>query len=113
MQKFVNHDEIIELLNQSKCALMPTRTDAQGLMMCEMATFGIPVITSDIPVCHEVFDDFENVELIDNLNTNFKLDLILEKLTKGHPYEKIDKYFNNYTSEKEIKKFKEILEDKN
>lgn len=113
IQKFVNHDEIIELLDQAKCALMPTRTDAQGLMMCEMATFGIPVITSDIPVCHEVFDDFENVELIDNLNISIKLDSILEKLTKAHPYQKNKKYFNNYTSEKEIKKFKEILEDKN
>lgn len=45
---------------------MPTRTDAQGLMMCEMAAFGIPVITSDIPVCHEVFDGAENVYFIRN-----------------------------------------------
>lgn len=62
----INHQDILEYLNESSCALMPTRTDAQGVMMCEMAAFGIPVITSDIPVCHEVFDDLETVRFIDN-----------------------------------------------
>lgn len=66
IKKNLTHMEIIEYLNRSKCALMPTRTDAQGLMACEMATFGIPLITSDIPVCHEIFGQFKNVEYIDN-----------------------------------------------
>lgn len=65
-ETLLSQDEIIEYLDQAKYALMPTRTDAQGLMMCEMAAYGIPVITSNIPVCHEVFDDFENVKFIDN-----------------------------------------------
>ncbi len=64
----LSHDGIISLLNKCRYALMPTRTDAQGLMMCEMAAFGIPVITSDIPVCHEVFDGFSNVSFINNDN---------------------------------------------
>ena len=63
LDKTCNHNEIIKLLNEAKCALMPTRTDAQGLMACEMATFGIPLITSDIPVCHEIFDEFKNVRI--------------------------------------------------
>ena len=63
-----NHEEIVSTLNKCRFALMPTRTDAQGLMMCEMAAFGIPIITSDIPVCHEVFDGFSNVIYIDNEN---------------------------------------------
>lgn len=62
----LKHDEMINLLNQSKCALMPTRTDSQGVMACEMATFGIPLITSDLPVCYEIFNGFKNVEYIDN-----------------------------------------------
>ena len=61
----MSHDEIVRTLNTCRYALMPTRTDAQGLMMCEMAAFGIPVITSNIPVCHEVFDGFENAYLVD------------------------------------------------
>lgn len=66
IDKTLSHQEIIKILQKSRYALMPTRTDAQGLMMCEMAAFGIPVITSDIDVCHEVFDGFENVFFINN-----------------------------------------------
>lgn len=65
----LNHNQIIEYLNKSRYAFMPTRCDAQGLMMCEMAAFGIPVITSDIDVCHEVFDGFENAFFINNDST--------------------------------------------
>lgn len=107
LDKVLNHDEIVKLLNNSKCALMPTRTDAQGLMMCEMATFGIPLITSDIPVCHEVFDDFKNVAMIDNDN--------IEKNNLKKLYEKINgvqaknnKYFYGNTCEKEINILEEI-----
>lgn len=62
----LNHSQIIEHLNDAACALMPTRTDAQGVMMCEMAAFGMPVITSNIPVCHEVFNHLPSVRYIDN-----------------------------------------------
>ena len=62
----LNHKEMINILNSARCALMPTRTDAQGVMMCEMATFGMPLITSDLPVCHEVFDGFDGVGFLSN-----------------------------------------------
>lgn len=102
MDKLLNHTEIIELLNDSKCALMPTRTDAQGLMMCEMATFGIPLITSNIPVCHEIFDKFQNVELINNNNIKENdLTEIYNKI-KGKK-EKNDMYFYENTCSQEIK----------
>lgn len=63
---WLSQKDIIAVLQKARYALMPTRTDAQGLMMCEMAAFGIPVITSNIPVCHEVFDGFENAFFINN-----------------------------------------------
>lgn len=83
----MNHQEIIKYLNLSKYGLMPTRTDAQGLMMCEMAAFGIPVITSDIPVCHEIFDGFNNSFYIRNdkaisLDNYLKLKIVPEKDTR-------------------------------
>lgn len=101
----LNHTQIINLLNDSRCALMPTRTDAQGLMMCEMATFGIPLMTSDIPVCHEVFDSFKNVRLIDNNCTQIDLQPIFDALEKNLPYEKNTAYFIKDTTEKEIELF--------
>lgn len=64
----LNHKEMGEYLDQSRCALMPTRTDAQGVMMCEMHAYGMPLITSDLPVCHEVFDGLKGVEYINNDN---------------------------------------------
>ncbi len=66
LKRRLKPEEMIPFLNSSRCALMPTRTDAQGLMMCEMASFGMPLITSDIPVCHEVLDDYNNVYFISN-----------------------------------------------
>lgn len=67
LNQTMSHDEIIKALDKCRFALMPTRTDAQGLMMCEMAAYGIPVITSDIPVCHEIFGGFENAFFIKNI----------------------------------------------
>lgn len=107
IDKHLNHNEIIDMLNKSKCALMPTRTDAQGLMACEIASFGIPLITSDIPVCHEIFDDFDNVSYIDNNNKEeniVKKYNIINKVQK-----KNEKYFAKNTCEKEIKIFKKVI----
>jgi glycosyltransferase involved in cell wall biosynthesis len=105
----LNHKEIIDYLNLSKCALMPTRTDAQGLMMCEMATFGIPLITSDIPVCFEVFDSFENVRFINNNECEILLKQYFEELQKGVPYKKNSKYFAENTTEKEVHLFEKMI----
>lgn len=112
IDKVLNHTEIIGLLNDSKCALMPTRTDAQGLMMCEMATFGIPVITSDIPVCHEIFDEFENVTYLDNERMEKNNLKQMYGSIKGKK-EKNSKYFYKNTSTKEMEIFNKIMEDKN
>lgn len=62
----LSHDEIVKKLDSARCALMPTRTDAQGLMMCEMASYGIPLISSDIEVCREILEPFSNVRLQPN-----------------------------------------------
>lgn len=101
LEKNLSHNEIIMQLNKSKCALMPTRTDAQGLMMCEMATFGIPLITSNISVCHEVLDSFDNVLFIDNENLNINLNDIYAKVKKSKIKKNL-KYSLNTTGKKEI-----------
>lgn len=102
INRTLNHAEIIEILQTARCALMPTRTDAQGLMMCEMATFGMPLITSDIPVCHEALDIFPNIAMIDNDAQTTKLDSIITNLEAGLPYAKIDAYFSSRTSAREV-----------
>ena len=111
-EQLCNHKEIIEILNKSKCALMPTRTDSQGLMACEIATFGIPLITSDISVCHEIFDSFKNVEFIDNQNIEKenitkKYQDILNRLNDS----KNKKYFLEENCENEIRIIESIIRE--
>lgn len=105
INKILNHKEIIEYINKSKYGLMPTKQDTQGVLTCELATFGIPTITSDIDVCKEVFNGFKNVILINNSIND--LDSIIKnfKCSKN----KNEKYFSKNTISKEIELFKELV----
>lgn len=108
-EEYCSHEQIIIYLNESKCALMPTRTDAQGLMACEMATFGIPVITSDIPVCHEIFDDFKNVRFIQNENPDDGFAGKYNELCREDRGTGINrKYFAEETVKKELELFRSL-----
>ena len=94
----MTHDEIVRTLNMSRFALMPTRRDTQGVMACEMAAYGIPLITSDIPVCHEIFDECRNVWFIDN-----KRDSDLTEFLRLNPAPaKDDRYYEERTVSKEV-----------
>lgn len=111
LEEHCSHEKIIKLLNKSKCALMPTRTDAQGLMACEIATFGIPLITSNIPVCHEIFDTFSNVEFVDN-NNILEEDIInkYQKILNKMDNKKNEKYFLEKNCNNEMIIFEKILQ---
>ena len=106
IERYLTPDEIVVLLNQSRCALMPTKNDTQGILACEMATFGMPTITSDIDVCKIVFENFPNVAFISNENKDIDLGILLSKL-KPATY-KQDRYFYNNTIFKEINLIKEL-----
>ena len=106
----LNHQEILEVLDNARCALMPTRTDAQGLMMCEMATYGIPLITSDLPVCQEALGSFQNVRMINNAAINTRLLPICEEIESLQPYPKNRVYFNDSTSAHEVKIIRKMVD---
>ena len=109
IERYISPDEMIALFNRTRCGLMPTKNDTQGIMACEMATFGMPLITSDIDVCKVVFEGFPNVTLISNNNCNIDLSQILFNLK---PLEKkIDKYYRSNTINKEIELLKMISEN--
>ncbi len=73
IHEFLLPQDIPSVLNHYRYAIMPTRLDAQGVMMCEMASFGIPTITSDIEVCHEMLDPFDDVLFIKNTDFNKRI----------------------------------------
>ena len=54
------------LFAQYRCALLPTRQDTQGVMMCEIACLGMPLWTSDLSVCREFVGAFSNVRFLNN-----------------------------------------------
>lgn len=96
-------EQLIKYINESKVALMPTRRDSQGVMSCELATFGIEVITSDLAVCHEMFDEFENVIMLSESDMEREIienDFFTTKKITNY------KYYKYNTIEKEV----ELLE---
>lgn len=99
----VSHEEMLRFLNVSKCGILLTRNDTQGVMTCEMAAFGIPVITSDIEVCHEFFSAMPNVAMISNGDVD-TIDIlsVREKLYAGIPFTKDQTYFAKNTIAKEL-----------
>jgi glycosyltransferase involved in cell wall biosynthesis len=72
--------KIVKLLNQYKAALMPSYHDTQGVMACEMAAFGMPVIASNIPAAREMFASEDNVYLLDNDAEDLDLAKIINNL---------------------------------
>lgn len=107
IDRSMTHEEIVKYLNCSKCGLMPTRNDTQGVMACEMATYGIPVITSDIAVCREIFSDYNHVELITNDDYSIDLLKIVAELRKKMQKRK-KRYVEVETVYKEVELIKQL-----
>lgn len=96
--RFIAQNQIPELLNNYACALMPTRFDAQGVMMCEMAVYGIPLATTDFSVCKEMLDEFENCMCAD-----FEGDSVMAKIDGLRPSNsKNDKFDLDRLIEREL-----------
>lgn len=109
IEDILGHEEILYYLNQSRCAFMPTRQDTQGVMTCEMATFGMPVITSDIAVCHEFFDGLPNVRLIKTGQEMCNLSGLIKELEEHLPYDKPENWFAENTTQKELELINRVM----
>lgn len=107
INQVMTQDKLINYINESKVALMPTRRDSQGVMSCELASFGIPLITSNIAVCKEIFAGFDNVLLCDDA-------VLCRGNLEKHIYSKNynEKYYNKNTIQKEIQLIKKIEKNK-
>lgn len=57
INNFLSHNQIKEYHDKCGIALFPTRQDTQGVSALEAASSGLAVITSDIDVIHEYFDE--------------------------------------------------------
>lgn len=66
--KLIEQKNLATFLNGFHLALLPTRYDSQGVLGCEIATYGMPLISSKIPVIEEMLNRFPHVYLMDNSN---------------------------------------------
>lgn len=100
-QEFFSPNALADLFDHYRCALLPTRLDAQGVMMCEAATYGIPLVTSDLPICLEMLDSFENVFFFNNNELNIDLNEALNNIKLQQEIKK-EKFSSLKTVQKEI-----------
>ena len=101
--KYFSSKELTLLLSKYKCAIMPTRLDAQGVMVCEMASFGIPIITSDIEICREMLCEFPNIGFLNNnCVEQFDLELFFNSITFDNKYVENNKFSLENTVNREI-----------
>ncbi|SFH70336.1 glycosyltransferase family 4 protein [Modicisalibacter xianhensis] len=77
---FIEQSEIPGLLDKYKAALMPTRYDSQGVMMCEMACYGIPLVTTDMEITKEMLLGFDNVYLLKESDFSKKFNIKVEEM---------------------------------
>lgn len=105
--RFFESKELVNLLSNYKCALMPTRLDAQGVMNCEIASLGMPLITSNLSISKEMLQEFDNICFIDN-NCLVKDEIEKFLKTLKLPAKKILKFNVTNTIYKEIEILKNI-----
>ena len=96
-------------LDRTRCGLMLTKNDTQGVMSCELATYGILLITSDIDICQEVFSNFDNVTLVSNNSSGKYIEVIKEKLCGIEPKEKCRDFFASNTINEEVQLYGDVM----
>lgn len=105
----IKQDDIPELLNKYPAALMPTRCDAQGVMACEIATYGMPIITTDIDVNREMFSEFENVTLLCESEFSSNIDLKDIKSLSSPASRNVNRFCFEKTLRKELDLIGEMI----
>lgn len=107
--EFLKPEQLAEKLNGYRCAIMPTRLDAQGVMMCEIASYGMPIITSNLPICKEMLQEFHNVWFVNNDSPAVSLDIVLQEINLVHDPKTKEIFSLQKTTLKEIELFKTII----
>lgn len=104
ISEFISPKDMPDLFNHYSFAIIPTYQDTQGVMMCEMASHGIPTLVSDMPICHEMLDDYPNVKFLPNDSFNCKISEIPSPLSY-----KVNRFTFDETIGKEINLLKRLI----
>jgi len=74
-------------------------------MSCELVTYGIPLITSDLPVCREIFGNLTSVSYINNDVNQVDLKEIYRKALAIENKKRVI----SYSYENTVKKEEELI----
>lgn len=110
--KILSQTEIPHYLDQAKCALLPTRLDSQGVLACEIASYGMPLITSDIEVCQEVFRNFPNVAVISNNSDGHDLAMVYAGVTNRVTVQVNEQYYPDQTVGQEVALYQHMMKER-
>jgi len=61
----ISYKEVIWMFQNVNALLFPSYIETLGLPLIEAASFGLPIITSDLPYSHEVLEGYKGVTYID------------------------------------------------
>jgi glycosyltransferase involved in cell wall biosynthesis len=103
----VPQSELASRANRYRCALIPSRLDAQGVTACEMATLGIPTIVSDLSVARDVLGGFANVAFLGEGESRLA-DLAARLWSQPVPAQRTD-FLPSTTCAKEVEVFAETM----
>lgn len=97
INNFLSHDQIKEYHDKCGIALFPTRQDTQGVSALEAASSGLVVITSDLEVIREYFDESLNTICPTEDYTAYA-DVIERLYNNPKEFQKISKKMSLYTN---------------
>jgi glycosyltransferase involved in cell wall biosynthesis len=100
-QRFLVQAEIPALLDHYRAALMPTRFDTQGVMSCEMASLGMPILTADMAICQEMLGRFQRARFFKTDPLTIDLPALLAE-AEAAPVGPLDYFHDQHTILREI-----------
>lgn len=99
VKNFLSHNQIKEYHGKCGIALFPTRNDTQGVSALEAASSGLAVVTSDLEVIHEFFDESLNT-ICPVEDVKAYADVIERLYNNPDEFEKISESMHKFTAEK-------------
>lgn len=97
----LTHNAMEQQMYSARFDLMPILQDTQGFISCEIATYGIPLIASNIRYTIKYLSDAIMWFFISNDNTD--LEGAIGLLSSRFWHETWDRYFTKNTTMREIK----------
>lgn len=81
------YHELLDIYAKVDAVLFPSQIESYGLPLIEAASFGLPIIASDLIYAHEVLPDYDNILFIDPENEILWADAISDyrNLNKTKP----------------------------